>query len=231
VLSVNDAFTREEFEQQEHWPKIVGVVGDVKHFGLERRNSADLYVCYMQRPRRTGDMTVVVRSKGETTNLASAVRQEVKAIDKNLPVSFGAMEQVFARSTANRRYNVILLGVFAALALLLAVVGISGVMSYAVTQSTREIGIRLALGAQSRDVLKLVLGQGLVLTLLGVGIGLAGALALTRLMANLLYGVTATDPMIFTTVSLLMVIVALIACYVPARRAMKVDPMVALRYE
>jgi putative ABC transport system permease protein len=231
VLSVNDAFTREEFEQQEHWPKIVGVVGDVKHFGLERRNSADLYVCYMQRPRRTGDMTVVVRSKGETTNLASAVRQEVKAIDKNLPVSFGAMEQVFARSTANRRYNVILLGVFAALALLLAVVGIYGVMSYAVTQSTREIGIRLALGAQSRDVLKLVLGQGLVLTLLGVGIGLAGALALTRLMANLLYGVTATDPMIFTTVSLLMVIVALIACYVPARRAMKVDPMVALRYE
>ena len=231
VLSVNDAFTREEFEQQERWPKIVGVVGDVKHFGLERRNSADLYVCYMQRPRRISDMTVVVRAKGETASLVAPVRQEVKAIDKNLPVSFGAMAQVFASSTANRRYNVILLGAFAALALLLAVIGIYGVMSYAVSQSTRELGIRIALGAQALDVLKLVIGQGMILAVAGVGLGVVGAFALTRLMANLLYQVTATDPVIFIGVSLLLVIVALIACYVPARRAMKVDPMVALRYE
>src|SRR5262249_14313616 len=153
------------------------------------------------------------------------------AIDKNLPVKFAVMEEVFDRSTANRRYNVILLGVFAALAVLLSMIGIYGVMSYAVSSGTREIGIRMALGAQGADVLKLVVGQGMVLTLIGAVIGIAGAFALTRLMATLLFGVTATDPLIFAVVPLLLIAVALLACYLPARRAMKIDPMIALRYE
>lgn len=231
VLSTNDAATREDFEHQEHWPKIIGVVADVKHFGLERGSPASLYVCYMQRPKRIGDMTVVVRAKGEPSSLAATVGAQAKAIDKNLPVKFEAMDRVFSRSTATRRYNVILLGTFAGLALVLAVVGIYGVMSYTVLQSTREIGIRVALGAQARDVLKLVVGQGLMLAAAGTVIGIAGALALTRLMASLLYGVTATDPAIFAAVPVSLIIVSLIACYIPARRATKVDPMVALRCE
>jgi putative ABC transport system permease protein len=230
VLSVNDG-SRDEFNQPEKWPKIIGVVGDVKQYGLERRNSTDLYVCYTQRPRRTWQMIVTVRTNGEPAQLAATLRQQVKTLDANLPVSFEAMDEVFARSTANRRYNAILLGVFAGLALLLAVIGIYGVMSYAVTQSTREIGIRVALGAQARDVLKLVVGQGMLLAVLGVVIGLIAAFALTRLMATLLFGVGATDPLTFMLVALLLLGVALLACYVPARRATKVDPMIALRYE
>jgi len=230
VLSVNDA-SREEFDRAEKWPKVVGVVGAVKHFGLESRDSADLYVCYAQRPRRIDQMTVVARANVEPAALAPALRQEVKKLDADLPVSFEVMEQVFARSTATRRYNVILLGAFAALALLLAVIGIYGVMSYAVSQSAREIGIRMALGAQAGDVLKLVVGQGLLLTLIGVGAGVAGALALTRLLANLLFEVTTTDPLTFVGMPVLLVSVALVACYIPARRATKVDPLVALRHE
>jgi len=230
VLSVNDAM-REEFNQIEKWPKIVGVVGDVKHYGLERRNSTDLYVNYAQRPRRTGQMIVAVRTNGKPAQFAAALRREVKALDANLPVSFEAMDEVFGRSTANRRYNAILLGAFASLALLLAVIGIYGVMSYAVTQNTKEIGIRLALGAESRDVLKLVVGQGMTLTALGVVIGLVAAFALTRLMTTLLFSVGATDPLTFTLVALLLACVALVACYIPARRATRVDPLVALRCE
>jgi putative ABC transport system permease protein len=230
VLSVNDA-SREEFDQSEKWPKIVGVVGDVKHLGLESRDSADLYVCYSQRPRRIGQMTVVARTNVEPAALAMTARQELKALAPNLPAHFEAMGQIFARSTANRRYNVILLGAFAALALMLAVIGIYGVMSYAVSQSAREIGIRMALGAQAGDVLKLVVGQGLLLTLIGVGAGLAGAFALTRLMANLLFEITTTDPMTFVGMPVLLVSVALVACYIPARRATKVDPLVALRHD
>lgn len=231
VISTNDYITEELLAHPERWPKIVGVVGDVRHFGLERKTSADLYVCYTQRPIRIGDMSVVLRTKGEPSNLAAVLRQQVQAIDKSLPVKFAAMEEVFDRSMANRRYNVILLGAFAALALLLAMIGIYGVMSYAVSQGTREIGIRVALGAQNTDVLKLVVGQGMALTLIGVGLGSAGAFALTRLMATLLFGVTATDPMIFSVVTLLLVTVALLACFLPAHRAMKIDPMIALRYE
>jgi ABC-type antimicrobial peptide transport system permease subunit len=199
--------------------------------GLESNASSDLYVPYAQRPGRARGMTIVARAKGDPASLVAAVRQETQAIDKNLPVSFEAMEQVFSRSVAIRRYNLILLGAFAALAVLLSLVGIYSVMSYAVTESTREIGIRMALGAQSRHVLKLVLGQGLVLTLIGITLGAAAAFGLTRLMESLLYGVRATDPATFAAVSALFVVVSLFACYIPARRATRVDPMIALRYE
>jgi putative ABC transport system permease protein len=230
VLSVNDA-SREEYDQAEKWPKIVGVVGDVKHLGLENSDSADLYVCYAQRPRRIGDMIVTLRTNVEPAALAPALRQEVKKLDANLPVSFEAMGQIFARSTATRRYTVILLGAFAALALLLAVIGVYGMMSYAVSQSAREIGIRVALGAQRRDVMKLVVGQGLVLTAIGMAIGLSAAFALSRLIAGLLYDVSAADPLTFAGVVGLMMFVALLACYFPARRATRIDPIVALRQD
>jgi putative ABC transport system permease protein len=230
LLSVNDA-SREELDQAEKWPKIVGVVGDVKHLGLENRDSADLYVCFVQRPRRIGDMIVTVRTNVEPAALAPALRHEVKKLDANLPVSFEVMEQIFARSTATRRYNVILLGAFAALALLLAVIGIYGVMSYAVSQSAREIGVRVALGAQRRDVMKLVVGQGLTLTAVGMAIGLSAAFVLSRLIAGLLYDVSATDPLTFASVAGLMMFVAMLACYFPARRATLIDPIVALRHD
>ena len=230
VLSTNDVSPGED-KQIEKWPKIIGIVGDVKHFGLELRNAADLYVYYKQRPRRIGDMTVAVRTNREPAAIASTLREQVKTIDAHLPVSFEAMDEVVARSTAYRRYNVILLSAFAALALLLAVIGIYGVMSYAVTQSTREIGIRLALGAQKRHVLKLIVGQGLILTLVGALIGMVAALALTRLMTSLLFGVKPTDPITFIFVTILLTAIGLLGCYLPARRATRVDPMVTLRYE
>src|SRR5262249_16823522 len=230
VLSVNDA-SQEEFGQVEKCPKIVGVVGDLKHFGLENRNSADLYVCYAQRPRRIGQMIVAVRTNGEPANLAAALRREVKALDANLPVSFETMGQVFARSTADRRYNALLLGAFAALALLLAVIGIYGVVSYVVSQGAREIGIRLAVGAPARGVMKVVVGEGLVVGGIGVAIGLSAAFALTRLIAGLLYDLSATDLFTFVSAAGLPLFVALLACYFPARRATKIDPIVALRRE
>jgi putative ABC transport system permease protein len=213
------------------WMTVIGVVGDVRHSGLDVNTSAELYVPYMQRPSRGRDMTVVVRATNDPGSIISALRDEAAAMDKNLPFSFERMQQVLSRSVADRRYNMMLLGAFASVALLLSLLGIYGVMSYVVTQNTREIGIRMALGAQSRDVLSLIIGQGLVLSLIGVAFGLAAAFALTRLMSSLLYGVTATDATTFVAVPVGLVLVALLAWYIPARRAMKVDPMVALRYE
>ncbi|OLE54891.1 MAG: hypothetical protein AUG51_06020 [Acidobacteria bacterium 13_1_20CM_3_53_8] len=214
------------------WMTVVGVVGDVRHSGLEQNASAELYVPYTQRPRRASDMSVVMRTNDvDPSGIVAAARNEVRAINKNLPVEFEPMQQVFSRSVANRRYNMILLGAFASLALILSVMGLYGVMSYTVTQSTREIGIRMALGAQASDILKIVVGHGLALTLIGVGLGITGAFALTRLMTGLLYQVQATDPVTFVFVSVMLVVVAMLACYIPARRATKVDPMVALRYE
>jgi predicted permease len=210
--------------------EIVGVVGDVHHFGLDARAEAEMYVPYLQRPMP--GVTLMVQSASAPGDVTAAVRNAVREADKNLPVyNIKSMDEVLADSVSSRRFNMLLLGIFAGVALLLAAVGIYGVMAYSVTQRTHEIGIRMALGADRGDILKLVVGQGMILTLIGLFVGLAASLALTRLMASLLYGVTATDPLTFAGVSLLLAAVALLACYIPARRAMKVDPMVALRYE
>src|SRR6266403_205581 len=174
----------------------------------------------------------VVRASGDPLTIASSIRAAMREVDPDLPVSrLRSLEQVRNISVAPQRFNLSLFGLFAALALVLAAVGIYGVMAYSVAQRTREIGIRMALGAQRRDVVKLVLGQGLRHAALGVFLGLAGAFALTRLMASLLYGVRPTDPITFAGVTLILAGVALLACYLPARKAMRVDPMVALRYE
>jgi putative ABC transport system permease protein len=160
------------------------------------------------------------------------LRGAVQQVDKDQPISnIMTMEQLLAESMAQRRFNMLLLAIFSAVALLLAAVGIFGVMNYSVTQRTHEIGIRMALGAQGSDVLKMVVGQGMALALIGVVVGVASSFILTRIMSNLLFGVSATDPLTFAGVSLLLTLIALLSCYIPARRATKVDPMIALRYE
>ena len=210
--------------------EIVGVVGDVKQAGPKASIPPQVYEPFFQKP--SNSFNVVVRGLGDPMHLAEAVRRQVLAIDKDQPVSnIRTMEEIVARSVTQDRFSVFLLGLFAFLALVLAAVGIYGVMAYSVTQRTHEIGIRMALGAHPRGILKLVLGQSLRVVLLGVGIGLAATLVLTRLMASLLYEVNATDPVTFVAVSAVLLGVALTAAFVPARRASKVDPMVALRYE
>jgi len=177
-------------------------------------------------------MSFALRTAVDPTSLVGAVRGEVAAVTKDEAASgFRTMEEYLAESVGSRRFPMLLVGIFAAVALLLAAVGIYGMLSYAVAQRTHEIGIRAAIGARAEDILRLVLGQGLRLTLVGVAIGIIAALALTRVLASLLYEIEASDPATFVGVALLMTAVALLACYVPARRATKVDPMVALRCE
>ncbi|HEX8293693.1 MAG TPA: FtsX-like permease family protein, partial [Pyrinomonadaceae bacterium] len=246
VLAVNQALARRDFpgedpvgkrisygigpDGQPAWKEVVGVVADVRSEEPGREAAPEIYASYLQDP--FAGMSYVVRSSVEPESLAPGVRQAVRAGDRAQPVAeVRTMEQLVGESFAQPRFNSLILGLFACMALLLAAAGIYGVMSYAVTQRTHEIGIRIALGARGRDVLRLVVGRGMALALAGVGLGLLAALALTRLMAGLLYGVTATDPATFAGVSLLLGAVALLASYVPARRATKVDPMVALRYE
>ena len=211
--------------------EIVGVVGDVKHDGLDAEAEAEYYLPHQQ--ATLPFMTLVIRGTNDKpTTLVAGARAAVAQLDKDLPITdIKPMNEWLAASVAPRRFNMLLLGGFALLALCLATVGIYGVMAYTVAQRTHEIGIRLALGAQARDVLRLVVGQGMLLTLAGVVMGLCGALALTRVLATLLFGVTATDPFVFAGVTLLLGLVALIACLVPARRATRVDPMIALRHE
>ncbi len=212
------------------WREIVGVTADVKHFGLSQDARASMFFPDRQQPSRP--MFIVARTSADPLSLSSALRGAVAAMDKNLAVSnISAMEEIMAQSIGQERFTLLLLGLFSSLALLLAVAGSYGVMSYAVAQRTHEIGVRVALGAQTRDVLKLVVAQGMALVLAGVAIGLASSLALTRFIRGLLFGVSATDPITFVGVAALLAVVALIVCYVPARRAAKVDPMVALRCE
>ncbi|MGH6628807.1 MAG: FtsX-like permease family protein, partial [Burkholderiales bacterium] len=211
--------------------QIVGVVADVKHVGLDADVNGEVYVAYSQAPFWT-DMTLLVRTSGDPMSLAGAMRNELGILDKQVSIGkVRAMDTIAAESVAQPRFRTLLLGLFGISALLLASIGIHGVMSYAVTQRTQEIGIRMALGAQVGDVRKLVMRNGMTLALIGVAVGLAGAYGLTRLIASLLFGISATDFPTFAAISAALVAVALIACYIPARRATKVDPLVALRYE
>jgi putative ABC transport system permease protein len=217
-------------EDNEPWHTIVGVVGEVKHERLDASTRKSVYLPHAQVP--IGGSRLAIRTDGRPESLIGAVRNQVRELDPDLPVSrIMPMTEVVARSVWQPRLYTALFGVFAAVALILATVGIYGVMSYAVTQRTREIGLRMALGAQRKDVLKLVVGQGILLAAIGVGVGLGAALALTRLMSTLLFSVTATDPITFAAVSVLLAGVAIGACFIPARRAARVDPMIALRYE
>jgi putative ABC transport system permease protein len=209
--------------------EIVGVVGDVRDVALSQKPSPMMYVPFVQAPLYGGE--VVVRSSLSASTVAAEIRQAVHSIDKNLPLTGVApFTDALGKSISQERFRTFLLGSFSAIALLLAAVGIFGVISYSASQRTHEIGIRMALGAERRDVLHLILGQGAKLALLGLGIGVVLALLLTRLIASLLYGVSATDPLTFGAVAIILLGVAVTACYLPARRAMRVDPMVALRH-
>ena len=245
TIIVNEAFARRCFPGEEAVGKqvkfarpnepgdmetIVGVVRDEKQDSLSAEAKPEAYKSHLQEAQ--SDMTLVVRTAGDPRSLIGAVREEIRAMDKDLPpFDIKTMDELMYESLARERFTTLLLIVFAGLALLLAAVGIYGVMSYTVTRRTHEIGIRMALGAANRDVLRLVIKQGMGLAAAGIAVGILGAWALTRLMASLLYGVSATDPLTFAAIALLLMGVALLACYLPARRATKVDPMIALRYE
>jgi putative ABC transport system permease protein len=209
---------------------VVGVVGDIRHEGLTQDAEAEFYVPYLQQPHNS--LQLAVRTVADPDSLVSAVRAQVADVDPDQPLYHVAtLQQVLSESLAPRRFNTLLLGIFAGIALALATVGIYGVMAFSVTQRTHEIGIRMALGAERGSVLRLIVRQGLRLTLIGVVLGIAGAWALTSFLASFLFGVAPRDPATFAVVSLALVVVSILACYFPVRRATRVDPMVALRYE
>ena len=243
VAIVNQAFAREYFSNEdpvgkqikfgwvtEGYPQIVGVVGDVRHVSLHDPSEPEVYVPYSQRPDES--FQFVMRTNIDPGSEASAVREQVAAVDSNQPIhDLEMMNSLVLESLADQRTAMWLLGGFAGLALVLTMVGIYGVISYSVSQRSHEIGLRMALGAQPGNVLRKFLGEGLVVAMAGIGAGVVSALFLTRLMASLIYGVSARDPLTLLGVVTLLTAVALLASYIPARRAMRVDPMVALRYE
>lgn len=208
---------------------IVGIVGDVHEYGLEAPPRPTVYVNAVQRPRAA--MTMAMQTDADVAQVTAQARNIVHELNPEIAPRFRTFSQIYSESLGSRRFNLILVGFFAAVALLLAMAGVFGVMAYSVSRRTKEIGVRVALGASSSQVMNMILGQGMRTILLGVVIGIAGSLVLTRALQSLLFGVTATDPMTFGLVMLVLVVVGLLACYVPARRAMAVDPMVALRYE
>lgn len=240
VIIINETMARMFFPNEEPlgqririmsspWLTVVGVVGDVLHRGLNTTPNPEMYLFDLQEPQDS--MAVMIRTRVNPLSLAAVAREQVLSVDSDQPVAINTMDQIFSDSIGGQRFNMVLLSLFAGLALTMAVIGVFGVINYSVAQRTHEIGIRVALGAQRRDILKLVVGEGLILSVLGVAIGLGGAFALTRLISQMLFGVSPTDPVTFSGVAVLLTAVALMASYIPARRAMKVDPMVALRRE
>jgi putative ABC transport system permease protein len=246
VVIINEALARQYFRGQDpvgrrlknggperpdnEWMTIVGVVGDVNYSGLDTAPEPTVYFPFRQAPDNA--QYVVVRTTGDPHALAGATREIVGALDKDLPVAnLRTMDDLMTASVAAPRFRTTLVAIFAAVGLLLAAIGVYGVMSYAVTERTHEIGVRSALGARRADVLRLVLGETLLLAGLGVGVGIAGALATTRTIRTLLFHVEPTDAATFAVIALILVATALVASYIPARRAMRVDPTVALRYE
>jgi putative ABC transport system permease protein len=240
VLIINEAMARKLWPGQDAVGQIalvgrsecrvVGVVSNVRHSSLEESAGLEMYLPITQSD--SGSVELVVRTKLPTEALAPNIRAALSQVDPKLPTSeFQTLVELVDQAASPKRLVTLLLGGFALLALILAALGIYGVISYAVTQRTHEMGIRLALGARSTDVLKLVIGQGMLPVVLGLSIGLSAAVALTRLMASLLFGISTTDPATFASIAFLLAAVALLACYIPARRASKVDPVIALRCE
>jgi putative ABC transport system permease protein len=244
VIVINDVLAQRYFPNEDPLGKrlqetptspsleIIGIVRHVEHYKLDGQDSAQpqFYTSFNQRPNSR--VNLLVRTEVEPLSLTSAIRAQIVALNKEQAVfNVRTMEQSIAQSIATRRFSMLLLVVFALVALALASLGIYGLLSYTVTQRAREIGVRMALGAQRRDVLKLVIGQGMKLTLAGVALGLVASVALTRTMKNLLFGVSPTDPVTLVAIALLLTVVALLACWNPARRATRVDPVVTLRHE
>jgi predicted permease len=231
--AVGKRFTFSSQPRERDWFTVVGVVGDVKDFPHSPAATPAFYWATMQQPLvGAGQFTLAVRSSADPLNLIEAVRGEVRALDKDLPLADAqTLETVAATAVAARRFTLWLVGFFALTALALAAIGIYSVLSYLVSQRMHELGLRMALGAQLGDVLKLVIRQGMTLVSVGLALGIVAAFALTRLIKGLLFEVTATDPLVFALAAALLALVALLACYIPARRATKVDPMIALRCE
>jgi putative ABC transport system permease protein len=227
---IGKRFTFGDAKDDPQWISIVGVVRDTKRQGLDAPIRIESWIPHAQMPVR--GMQIVVRTVGDPHTMVGAVREAVWSLDRDLPIQkMQTMGQILDERVAQRRLNMLLLGIFAAVALILAAVGVYGVMSYVVTQRTHELGIRVALGAQMGELIRLVVWQGVRLALLGIGVGLMVAIVLTRLMSTLLFGVSASDPLTFVAIVLLLLLVALLACWIPALRTTKVDPMTALRCE
>ena len=244
VVVINDAMAKHIWPGEDPIGKrvgegtpatVIGVVGNVKNYGLLRKPAPEMYAPYTMKnfwPDMRWNMRLLVRSHLDDSNIAAAVRREVQTVDPAQPIyAVQTMNLVIENTVRDKNVNTTLLTVFAGVSLLLALIGVYGVMSYTVAQHTREIGIRMALGAQPRAILKLVVGRGLVLVSAGAVIGVLASFGLTRFIENMLFGVTPTDPLTFTAIVLLLGLVALLACLIPAQRAMRVDPIVVLRHQ